>query len=233
MRTLLIGGFLFLGLYASAQQVIDLSKTDQDVNVALRAVGGEPVLGVKVIRTVEGSPYFRNEWMNTSVFLTSGAQYKNFQGRLNLLDGALYYLNTKKEEFSTQSLIREIAFRDAEGQVYRFVHSRHISVAGLKEGWYQLLADGKAVLYKYYDKTVSVQKPYGSATEEQTIRTREKYFVVQDNTVYELKKLKDAPDVLPVKKEELKAFLSSKDLEGLTPEAKYRALIQYYNTLLP
>jgi hypothetical protein len=233
MRTLLMGSALFLGLSASAQQVIDLSKTDQDYNIAIRAVGGEPVLGVKVIRTVEGSPYFRNQWMNTSVLLASGAQYKNFQGRLNLLDGALYYLNNKKEEFSTQNSLREIAFRDQEGIVYRFVHSRHIDAPGLKEGWYQLLTDGKARLYKLYDKTSSIQKPYGSATEEQTIRTRERYFVVQDQAVYELKKLKEAPAVLPAKKEELKTFLAAKDLEGLSTEARYKALIEYYNTLLP
>jgi hypothetical protein len=233
MRTLLIAGCLLFTLSATAQQVIDLSRTDQDVNIALRAVGGEPVLGVKVIRTVEGSPYFRNEWMNTSVFLTSGTQFTNFQGRLNLLDGALYYRNTKNEEFSALAAIREIAFRDAEGVVYRFVHSRHIDAPGLKEGWYQQLADGKAVLYKFYDKTSSIQKPYGSATEEQTIRTREKYIVVQDKTTYELKKLKDAPAVLPAKNEELRAFVASKDLEGLSTDAKYKALIKYYNTLLP
>lgn len=231
MRTLLIGGSLLLALSAPAQQVIDLSKSDVDVNMALRAVGGEPIFSTRVIRTVEGSPYFRNEWLTTSVFLTSGVQYTNFRGRLNLVDGSLYYLNAKDEEFAAQASIREIAFRDAGGQVYRFVHSRHIGARGLKEGWYERLTDGKAILYKLYDKVASTNKPYGSATEEQTIRTYEKYFVVQDNTAYELKKLKDAPAVLPVGKEQLKAFLTGKGPEGASTEEKFKALMRYYNSL--
>lgn len=233
MRTLLIGTTFLFALSAPAQQVIDLSRSDVDVNLAYRAVGGEPIFSTRVIRTVAGSPYFRDEWLTAAVLLPSGVQYTNFKARLNLVDGSLHYLNAAKEEIAAHAPIREIAFRDGNDHIYRFVHSRHIEAAALKEGWYERLTDGQAVLYKFYDKVANLQKPYGSATEEQTIRTHDRYFVVQNQTAYELKKFKDAPAVLPAKREELKTFLSAQKTEGLSTEEKYKALVRYYNSLLP
>lgn len=214
------------------QQVIDLSKTDGG-GVFVRSVGGEPVLTAKVVKTVEGSPYFRDEWLNTSMLMPSGVQYTNVSARLDLLENHLYYLDTRKNEFIAQAQVRELAFTDAAGKRYRFVHSRYIDAAGLKHGWYQWLSDGAATLYKYYDKVVSSQKPYGSATEEQIIHTKEKYLVVQDGKFIELKKLKDVPNLFPAKKEALKSFVGGKELEGLSNDDKYMALVRYYNSILP
>jgi hypothetical protein len=224
---------LFLWQQLPAQQIIDLSKTDGGGSLLLRGVGGEPVLGVKVVKTVEGSPYFRDQWQNTSLLMPSGVQCTNVSTRLDLMANQLYYLDGKKNEFIAQALIRELAFTDASDKRYRFVHSRYINAPGLKEGWYQWLSDGAATLYKYYDKIVSSQKPYGSATEEQTIHTKEKYIVVQDGKFYELKKLKDVPSLFPAKKEALKSFVAGKDLEGLATDDKYIALVRYYNSILP
>jgi hypothetical protein len=233
MKGSFLMGVLLLAQVAVAQKVIDISKTEGSAHVLLMSVGGEPVLSAKVVNTVSGSPYFRNEWMNTSLLLPSGEQYTNVHTRLDLMRNQLYYLDGKKNEFVAQSLIREVAFKEENGPYYRFVHSRYIEAPELKEGWYQLLAEGPATLYKYYSKTLLSQKPYGSATEEQVIQTKEKYLVVYQGQVYELKKLKDAPDVLPGKKEALKTFVSGKELESLSTEGKYVALVRYYNSLLP
>jgi hypothetical protein len=234
MRSLIaLACVLLVQTATTAQQVIDLSKTDGGGALMLRSVGGEPVLGAKVVRTVEGSPFFRDEWLNTAMLLPSGVQYTNVSARLNLMANQVYYLDTRKNEFIAQALIRELAITDAMGKRYRFLHSRYIDATGLKEGWYQQLSDGTATLYKYYDKIVSSQKPYGSATEEQTIHTKEKYLVVQDGKFYELKKLKDVPNLFPAKKDALQSFVGSKELEGLSTEDKYIALVRYYNSILP
>ena len=230
----------FIGIFSlllvqqgSAQQVIDLSRTDQQVNVFMQSVGGEPVmLNVKVMRTVEGTPFFRDDWMNCSILMPSGNQYTNVMAKLDLQENDLYYLDKAKKEYIAQSEIREIAFTDAFGRKYRFVHSRYIDATNLKEGWYQWLTDGKASLYKYYDKIASRTKPYGSATEEQTIRTKERYFVVHNKSAVELKKFKDAPDALGNKKEELKNFVSTKGGEIDSADEKYIALINFYNSIL-
>ena len=233
MRSFIALACLLLAASTHAQQVIDLSKTDGGGVLLLRSVGGEPVLGAKVVKTVEGSPFFRDEWLNTAMLMPSGVQYTNVSARLDLMANQVYYLDTRKNEFIAQAPIRELAITDALGRRYRFVHSRYIDAPGLKEGWYQQLSDGTATLYKYYDKIVSSQKPYGSATEEQTIHTKEKYIMVHDGKFYELKKLRDVPNLFPAKKEALQSFVAGKELGGLSGDEKYIALVRYYNSILP
>jgi hypothetical protein len=69
-----------------------------------------------------------------------------------------------------------------------------------------LLHSGTASLYKHYGKQLHVQTRYGSASEEQRILDQPAYFIVQDGTATEIKKLKEFRVPYRVKKQNWKHF---------------------------
>lgn len=97
-------------------------------------------------------------------------------------------------------------------------------------GWYLLLSDGRAALYKRFVKTVADNKPYGSVTVEQTINTSTLYYVFVNSVFTRIKKIKDIPELLKDKKDELNKYISSKNLSGKS-DLEYAELVYYYNSL--
>jgi hypothetical protein len=102
----------------------------------------------------------------------------------------------------------------------------------MKDSWYLWLLTGTASLYKIFEKNLSEQKPYGSATFEQHIKTLEKYLILYNNAFLEVKKLKEVPSVLSNKKAELEAFLKTKDDPKASMDDRFIKLIEYYNSLI-
>jgi len=74
-------------------------------------------------------------------------------------------------------------------------------------------------------------KPYGSATVEQTIQTDLHFFVLLSGKWIKLKKLKDLPTVFPDKKDEISKFISDKKLSG-DNEKNFEAIVTHYNSLV-
>lgn len=220
-----------------AQRVVDVSKNDyRTVSGSLfYAVNGEPVVTTKFVKLVEGTPYFRDEWMKSVVVLPNGAAYKNVSVKLDLLENNLHYLSEKGDELIARSPVKEAVLEDEKtGELFRFVHSSALPATHqrVKEGWYLWLCGGKASLYKYFQKDMFAQKPYGSATEEQRIHTKEVYYLFYNGAVFSPRKPKDVPSLLANKKEELESFLK-KENAAETLDDRFTALISYYNSLLP
>jgi len=196
-------------------------------------VGGEPVSTAKYVRVVEGSPYFNESWMKGKVVMNRGARYDSILLRLDLLENALHYLAKDRQEMIATSPVKSIILSDSvSGKEYPFVNSLFLQATGtIQPGWYQLLATGQVALFKRFVKTISENKPYGSATVEQIITTSVHYFVMVNSVFIAIKKFKELPDLLKDKKNELKAYITSKNLSGKS-DADYLALISYYNGLV-
>ncbi|MFL5809507.1 MAG: hypothetical protein ACJ749_08290, partial [Flavisolibacter sp.] len=64
------------------------------------------------------------------------------------------------------------------------------------------------------------------------MRTNESYLFYYNNTLMEIKKIKDAPSVLANKKTELEEFLKNKDDKKLSMDERFKALIDHYNSLV-
>ena len=192
----------------------------------------EPVSNVKYIRVVTGSPYFNESWMRGKVVMSGGFEYDSVLLRLDLLDNSLQYIGRDGREMIAVPAVKSVILRDSvSGKAYEFEHSSFLPVTGrIAIGWYLLLADGRAALYKRFVKTVADNKPYGSATVEQTINTSTLYYVFVNSVFTRIKKIKDIPDLLKDKKDELNKYISSKNLPGKS-DSEYADLIDYYNSL--
>ncbi len=228
--------FSLLCFTAASQKTVDVDKepgrTGGAVNY-LYTVAGTPFLSTKFARVVEGSPFFNEKMMRGAVISSEGKEYKNILIRLNLLESQVNFLNDKEIELIASTPIREVVVWDTIfNNDHRFIFSDYIESTNKPEkGFYELLQTGKAELYKQYQKRILENKPYGSATVEQTIQTHLRYCVLVNGKWSKLNKLKDVPSAFPDKKDEVSKFISEKKLSG-DNEKNFVTVLNYYNSLV-
>ena len=234
MKTLLSLLSFLITLTLYSQKTIDVGKNDlPNTSGSLYAVGGQPFANYKYVKVMEGTPYFKEEWMGGKVIMSGGFAYDSIYLRLDLMENSLHYIGPDGQEMIANSPIRGIILADSvTGKKYRFVNADYLQVTGkIAPGWYQMLDTGQVTLYKKFLKVINESRPYGSATTEQRIATMGQYFLMINSVFTPVKKIKEIPDLLPDKKEELKAYISLKNLSGKN-DADYSALISYYNSIV-
>jgi len=213
---------------------VDVSNPDRRVGQSsFFIVGGTPFVNEKYVQVVDGSPYFKDEWMKAILINEANQEFKDISAKLDLITGEVHYLDANGNRFVATTPIKQVILTDATGNNYKFIHSSILPIASNKisEGWYLWLVSGTASLYKYFSKSVSEIKPYGSATAEQRIKTSEVYYVRYSNAYLEIKKLKDAPSVLANKKSEIEEYLKKKDEKNTSTDDRFTDLITFYNSL--
>jgi len=219
----------FLSASVVAQQVVNVDKDEYNAGNFYFNMGGEPVVKAKFVRLVEGTPFYVDEWQKSTIITPQGKPIKDIQVKLDLLDGKFHYLDAKGTEYIASTQVREIVFNDSvNNKDFRFISS--FSLPLLKEGWYVPLVQGKASLYKIFDKTLREDKPYGSALTEQKIITKEKFVMVYNNQAFYLKSDKEVPAILTDKKEEIEAFHKGQNKKQPLQE-KLVETVKYFNTL--
>ena len=235
MRLSFFSTLLFLTANSFAQRTIDVTK--QDVNFQnssfFYVVNGSPVSLAKYVKVVEGSPFFSDDWMKGRVVLSLGKEYDNLLLKLDLLANELYYKDPSGHEMVATSTLQQVILVDTTKNLfYTFVYSDAIPVNGTRtdKGWYQVVANGKATLYKQFAKTINEIKPYGSATVEQSIYTTSNFFVLYNDRFTRIKKLKDLSDILADKKTLLQQYITAGKLNGKKDE-DYIGAVTYYNDL--
>ncbi|MBL7744449.1 MAG: hypothetical protein JNN00_13325, partial [Chitinophagaceae bacterium] len=220
--------FLVSGLTGYSQtKVVDVGKENVQITSSLfYSVGGEPVSTTKYVRVVSGSPYFSENWMKGKLALGDGRMYDSLRLKLDMVEHSLLFISQLGKELMATTPVRGVSLIDSlTGQQYHFIHSSYLSLAkNMEKGWYEILANGKAILYKYIRKDIKENRPYGSATIEQSIVDTDQYYVFYQNTFTRLKKIKEIPEILGEKKENLKLFIEQKKLTG-RPDTDYSELV--------
>ena len=221
--------FIVLTINTNAQRVVDVNKDNVNAAALVLAVGGEPFSSVKYVKVVEGTPYFREEWMRGSVTLKDSNEYLNLRLRLDLVANTVEYISKTGQQLVASSALREIRLVDSiTGKSFRFIHSSTIPAKEVTTGWYEVLVEGKATLLKRIHKEIQETKPYSSATTEQRINSVNQYFLLSNKSLSRVKKIKDLPGLLPDKKELLLKKIDEQKLTGKN-EQDYMELIRYYN----
>lgn len=219
--------------HAIGQRVIDVNKEDIKSGALsyLVAPGGTPFVNAKFAKLVSGSPFFKEEMMRGVLISTNGTEYRNIIIRLNLLESQVNFLNNQVEMIVGTPL-RELTIWDTINKKnHRFIFSEHIETTDKPEkDFYELLESGKAQLYKQYKKIMREDRPYNSATYEQTIQTNIRYFVLIGGQWKKVTKIKDLSTVLSDKKNEVQQYISTNQLSGDSQE-DFRTVIAYYNSL--
>lgn len=229
--------FIFISIYslsALAQKTVDVTKINDGSAISpafFNVVGGEPFVMVKFTKLVEGTPYFKDDWMKGNVVVNGGGQYSGVYLKLDLYDNEVHFRDQRGNEMIATTPIQRIVLIDSAAQeLYNFISGDFIQANGRVKGWYQLLSEGKATLLKKFEKRMQETRPYGSATVEQTIVTASRYYILYNGNFTEIKKLKELPDILVDKKQEVGQFIKSNNLSGKT-DSDFMLLVNYYNGL--
>jgi hypothetical protein len=220
-----------LGFYTTySQQVIDVNNTNYNALNMLQVVGGNPVTNAKYVSLVEGSPYLQEEWIKGKLVTEQGYVFQDVFLRLNLIENTIHYKDPKGNEMIATMPIREVILPEqATSKTLRFVNSNILPSS--KKGWYLLLHNANVSFFKFYDKILSENRPYNSATTEQRIMTKEKYFVMMKNVSYPIKNIKDLQALFMDKQKDVEMFIKSLDTKKPLEERMIE-IVEYYNVLL-
>lgn len=234
MKMILAAVMLLLSSFCFAQAVVDVEKTSRGgaPSNLFYAVGGVAISNAKYVALVEGTPYFPEAFSKGKIILSGGKRYDSIRLRLDLIENTVQYVDPGGEELVATTPIRTILLTGiANGKDKRFDNADFIkTTSAITKGWYQLLDTGTLCLYKQYHKSIRENKPYGSATTEQSITTSFHYYILINSVFTPVKKIKALPDMLQDKKTELLEYISNNNLTGKTDE-DYIALVAYYNAL--
>jgi len=170
---------LILFSIASAQQTINVDDPNNRNQINLNGINGEPVTMVKYARVVDGSIFIPAEFTNSTILVKNNKKLiNNVKARLDIVEHTLHYLDEKGNEFYTRLPIEEIFFpNSATGEAHIYTQTLDLCTTN-KPGWYEVLEKGKITFYSEILKTVTENKPYGSATTEQKVVTNYKYWAL-------------------------------------------------------
>jgi hypothetical protein len=236
MRKLLeVIAMLCLTITASAQNVPERAKNEISPTgwAYLYNVNGEPFSVTKFAKVVEGSPFFKEEWIRGTVVTNSGIEYGNVPLRLNLLENKIHFQDDKEQEMIANTPIWEVKLTDSSsGITYSFVHSAYLGRAKNSElrCWLLILQTGHIGLYKQFYKTVSESRPYGAATTEQRIKTVARYYVLKDSEIKPAKKWQNLLDLFSDRKADIQEYINKNQLKGKS-ESDFVSLVKFYNEL--
>lgn len=224
--------FLMLASFASYSQKVDIIQNGGGSALYGRIKPAAAPAPQKYDKVVQGSAYFSGNWIEGKVILSLGTVYDSLMIKLDLLDKSVHYIDQSGTDMTVSSPIRRVFLQDRVGRKeYTFDNSTYLSFPqSAPRGWYQVLAEGKASVYKLIEKRMSEDKSYGSATPEQTIITNSNFYLFVNSALTRVKKIKDLPGLLADKKEEMKTYISTNDLSGQSEDDFIKA-ITYYNSL--
>jgi hypothetical protein len=236
MRKILVSLAILLATFPSrSQNLPDRSKNE--IATAgfnfLYSANGEPFSVTKFSKVVEGSPFFKDQWIKGKVTLSTGLEYTGVPVRMNLLEDKVHYLDNQGQEMVVGSKVWQVELPDsATGINYSFVHSSFLGPGKNSElrCWLLALQTGHVGLYKELHKTINESHPYGTATVEQTIRTVPRYYVLKDNQIVPIKKWQNLVDLLSDRKADIDEQINQNKLKGKS-ESDFVSLVKFYNEL--
>lgn len=236
MRTLLCFISLAVCYYSSAQKTVDVNaaETNGIGSTSFYAVNGVPFVNTKFVNLVEGSPYLTTYWVKGRVIGSKGERYSPALLKLDLLSNELHFMSKEGVELVTSLAVREIFLEDTvQNSSCHLINASFLPVPkNEKNGWYQLLDSGQVNLYKVHSKLLSETLPYGASTHEQRITTRDKYYLEINKALLGVRNIKELPELLSERKDDLTLYLKNGDDKNLPVENRWKNAIHYYNSIV-
>jgi hypothetical protein len=212
----------FIGEYGNVQQFMN------DAN-------GRP-LSVKRGYTIEGSPFFSEEYCTAKMKVRNGKKYSGIKVKINLLENTLIYDAADGQEMVAISPIERVDFINCgDSTKNKTLMTGFPAIDGQNESSFYLLLDsGKISLLKYIKVNYRDTKNYGSNNIVRVFERKEIYYTYRPDKGM-LKLDKDTNAILSAldnKKPEISGFISKNDLKCRREEDLVK-VFSYYNSLNP
>ncbi|MBI1341687.1 MAG: hypothetical protein GC171_02000 [Terrimonas sp.] len=194
---------------------------------------GETIYSQKFGKESEGSPFFINNWLKADFLLKGGKISRENAVKLDLLNFAIFYQDEQGNELACISKLDGINLYDTiNNKNYYFIHASAMPdyPRGTLEGYYLRMRQGEVSLFKKIIKHLTDPGTQRSTLSELSVSTSAEYYVSINNTLFNITKIKEFPDVLPKNKELVTQYIKDHKLKGKREE-DFTELVDYYNQL--
>jgi hypothetical protein len=198
----------------------------------IRSLGGTTYNVIKESFIAEGSLFYSESWMKLQVLAKNGSVYTAKKAKLNLVDRSMLFMDEKGELLVASTPFYEIALIDTVSRkTFRIVDASYYPAEfNVPQGCYEMLVEGKTDLIMSLHKRKVEERPLYQATAEVRIYDTNNFFLVRGGKLIPFK-LRDAADLFPDRRKEVKAFLDDAAIRLLPPAQRLKALVEYYNAL--
>lgn len=219
---LLAGGRLFCQSYSHIEEASS--------NPFLSDANGRPLYLLSNY-TVEGSPYFMDEYQTAQLITVEGTVYKNVKVKINIVDRVVQYLAADGKEMVTDIPVKRLLFTGPDGGTDIILESFLTALNAPGAGIYQVLDTGKIKLLKKIVINSRDEKKYGNAGITRVFERKETYYAANGSYITKLEKGKAAMlDLFSHQKDTLSAFIDARQL-SCRSEQDYRAVFRFCNSL--
>ncbi len=189
-------------------QVLSHVNTNAQNQIVLDPITGKPLNDLKY-EHVTGSPYLVDQWLNGEAKLTNGSVVKSKAIKYDLVENKLLFQQDNKVFEFFPKAVAFVLFAPEGKRTFLLLKENE------KDGYFELLEDGKIKLLKKTRKKIVDRKGYNSAVVETTIEENVNYFLLEDGKQKEVKLTKKSlTSALPSYKESINTYrLDSSDLE--------------------
>ncbi len=210
-------------------------STSMPNEIYLSDVAAKPIY-LKTEYEIQGSPFFPEEYIKTSLLLKSGRMFSGINSRMILYDNSLVVLTDDGIEQrltgSISRVIYDLVITDNKPRKVIFQKGfpaidKHDSTT-----YYEVLDSGKLMLLKHYKVTYSDKRGYGEASYTRVFEKKITYYILQSgNIIRQLGKGEEEfLSILPGKKVELEKYIDDKNIK-CKKEEEWIELVSYYNSL--
>lgn len=200
-------------------------------NPFLNDANGRPLYLVSNY-TIEGSPYFIDEYKAAQLVAMKGTVYNNVKVKINLVDRLIQYIGADGKEMITDIPVKKLVFADPSGGsnavvLESFYQAMNVPGAAI----YQVLDSGSVKLLKKIVVNSRDEKKYGNAGTTRVFEKKETYYSMDSSgSIKKLEKGKAAMlDLFAAMRDALAAFIDQQHL-GCRSEQDYKAVFRFCNS---
>lgn len=200
-------------------QVLTHVNTNAQNQIVLDPVTGKPLTDLKY-ENVTGSPYLVDEWLSGEVRLANGSLVKSKAVKYDAVDNKLLFQQDNKVFEFFPKAVAFVLFAPERKRTFLLKENE-------KDGYFELLEDGKIQLLKKTRKKIVDRKDYNSSVVETIIAENVSYFLLVEGKQKEIKlNRKSIISVLPSYKE----HINTQNLDPSDLEKSFIKLIAILNT---
>lgn len=179
----------------------------------------------------EGSPFFSNEYLESSIQLMNGKSYHRIPVKINYLTGELLFKTEDGQEMSVIKPFQRVALVK-DGQPYVFRSGFPAIDKQTELTLYELIDSGTAVLLKYTSVNFQDKQPYNSVNIIRTYNKKEVYYsYIPSKGLTALPSETEALVRLFEKDAVLMAEFANKHKLKAKKEGDLKKLFAYYNSI--
>ncbi|HYC28043.1 MAG TPA: hypothetical protein VEB42_04490 [Chitinophagaceae bacterium] len=179
---------------------------------------------------ISGSPFLRDKWTRGAV-ITSKGTYHNLELKLDAYSNTLYFNKDDSPYEFQDNIISFVLMPDPKDSLTYLYYRKGLSGSGIRGDQYvQVLAQGKADLYKLDTKLLSEINQINQGVVK-SFTNASRYYIMQNDNLEMIRPNKsDILNALSDKKNEVQAFIDANNL-SFKKDADLAKLFKYYNSL--